>query len=90
MIFSENRFPLFGIMLGAPRHQDKPGIVGVIDRQHTAERQVADRRGVVFKLRMQRPDGHFDSAKVLETPSQPNVSMDCRIKSGNDDSLQFE
>jgi len=27
---------------------------------------------------------------VLETPSQPNVSMDCRIKSGNDDSLQFE
>jgi len=29
-------------------------------------------------------------AEVPETVSQPKASMDCRIKSGNEDSLQFE
>jgi hypothetical protein len=38
-----------------PRHQQDPRIIGVVDQQHPAERQVADRRGVALEQGIERP-----------------------------------
>ena len=39
----------------APRHQQQPGVMRVLDHQHLAQRQVADVDGVFLELGMQRP-----------------------------------
>ena len=40
---------------GPPRHQDQPGIIGVVRQQHARQRQVADRNRVGGELRVEGP-----------------------------------
>ena len=39
------------------RHQQQPGVVGVVDQQRAAERHVADGDGVALELRIELPVG---------------------------------
>ena len=41
---------------GPARHQDQPGIIGVVRQQHARERQIADRNRVLRELRVEGPE----------------------------------
>ena len=52
------------------RHQQQPGLVGVVDDQHARQRQVADLDGVAGELRMQRPGRRWRRHEVMRYPSR--------------------
>ena len=60
------------------RHQQQPGVGGVLDQQHPAERHVADRRGVFVDFGQNARDRTIASAYSVRPTSDARVSAPLR------------